>query len=51
MLRVHLDDHVADGAAHLDKTPTAEHGATSAQPAGKPPLTPVPETPWRGSCA
>jgi len=39
MLRVHLDDHVADGAAHLDKTPTAEHGATSAQPAGKPPLT------------
>ena len=39
MLRVRLDDHVADGAAHLDKAPTAEHSATSAQPAGKPRLT------------
>src|SRR6266478_9970212 len=38
MLRVHLDDHVADGAAHLDKAPTVEHGATGAQPAGKPRL-------------
>src|SRR5229473_691011 len=39
MLRVRLDDHVADGAAHLDKAPTAEHGATSAQPTGRPRLT------------
>lgn len=38
MLRVHLDDHVADGAAHLDKAPTVEHGATGAQLAGKPRL-------------
>ena len=39
MLRVRLDDHLADGAAHLDKAPTAEHGATSAQPTGRPRLT------------
>jgi polysaccharide biosynthesis transport protein len=39
MLRVRLDDHVAESATHLDRAPTAEHGATSAQPAGKPQLT------------
>src|SRR5467141_1842792 len=36
MLRVRLDDYAADGRAHLDKAPTAEHDAPGAQPAGKP---------------
>src|SRR5438552_17249672 len=36
MLRVRLDDYVADGTAHLDEAPTAEHDATGAHPAGKP---------------
>src|SRR5216684_4148496 len=39
MLRVRLDDHVADGTAHVDKAPTAEHDATGAQLTGKPRLT------------
>src|SRR5712692_1074713 len=36
MLRVRLDDYAADGRAHLDKAPRAEHDAPGAQPAGKP---------------
>jgi succinoglycan biosynthesis transport protein ExoP len=39
MLQVRLDDHAADGTAHLDKAPTAQHGTTSPQPAGKSGLT------------
>jgi polysaccharide biosynthesis transport protein len=39
MLQVRLDDYAADGAAHLDRAPTVEHGTTGAQPAGKPRLT------------
>ena len=38
MLRVHLDDYAADGRAHLDKAPTAEHDTSGAQLAGKPRL-------------
>jgi succinoglycan biosynthesis transport protein ExoP len=38
MLQVRFDDHAVDGAAHLDRAPTVEHGAT-AQPSGKPPPT------------
>ena len=38
MLRVRFDDYAADGAAHLDKAPTAEHDATGAQLSGKPRL-------------
>jgi hypothetical protein len=38
MLRVRLDDNAADGAARLDKAPTAERDATGAQLASKPPL-------------
>ena len=36
MLRVRLDDYVADGRAHLDEAPTAEHDATGTHPAAKP---------------
>jgi len=39
MLRVRLDDCAADGTAHVDKAPTAEHDATGAQLTGKPRLT------------
>src|SRR5260221_14292004 len=38
MLRVRLDNYAADGTAHLDKAPTAEHDAPGAQLAGKPRL-------------
>jgi uncharacterized protein involved in exopolysaccharide biosynthesis/Mrp family chromosome partitioning ATPase len=36
MLRVRFDDYAADGAAHLDKAPTAKHDVTGAQLSGKP---------------
>src|SRR6266849_976986 len=39
MLRVRLDDCAADGTAHVDKAPTAEHDATGAQLTGKTRLT------------
>ena len=39
MLQVRFDDQAADGAAHLDKAPIAEHDATRAQPFGKSPST------------
>jgi succinoglycan biosynthesis transport protein ExoP len=38
MLQVRLDEYAADGTAHLDKGPAAEHEATGAQPAVKPRL-------------
>ena len=36
MLQVRLDDYAAQGTAHFDKAPMAEHEAKGVQPAGKP---------------